>query len=78
MNAYNYRYISFEFLSLLLDVVFCAVNGEFLVMFCETDCMLSMRNKSSLSQGSADSSSGFKFALTMFIFCLFAKVSNDL
>lgn len=43
--------ICFQLLSLLLDIIFCSVNG------------------------SADDSASFKFALTMLIFCLFAKLA---
>ena len=43
--------ICFQLLALLLDIIFCAVNG------------------------SADPSASFKFALTMLIFCLVAKLA---
>jgi hypothetical protein len=43
--------ICFQLLSLLLDIIFSAVNSD------------------------ADDSASFKFALTMFIFCIFAKLA---
>jgi len=42
--------ICFQLLGLLLDIIFCAVNGQ------------------------ADKSASFKFALTMLVFCLVAKM----
>lgn len=46
----TFGFITFEFLTVFLDIIFCSLYG------------------------SVGKSSGFKFALAMFIFCLFVKL----
>lgn len=70
----TYRFISFTFLGIILDIVFCANNRELIWSICPETSNIIHRKLTRSLFCLDNGSSMFKFCLTMFIFCLFVKV----